>query len=768
MWIKYTLKTTKNKYLLNKLDIILKHQIGLGVNHVFCATISGIKPSLISFHHLLNRLMVVIQLPVCFCVFKKETTNSLSLLYVSNTHYHYREEIRSKALDIIKRYQENPNGKKLKKEIIPIFSKKEKEYLDTATSQDESRKDLNDEWSQAQYYLGIVAVKPKGEVINADEKYKFDWVPPIRKIKNIKDGWDVAGYKLARVLQYEKYEMFGEKFFISVFEAIEKMQPVLESESLSDVEKRFDNESFTRIFHGMDNTNINTYYNDISKLYYSNFLKNNTSFPHLEGKSTLDKIFQKSKPNVSLVSDTDTKSEKSLTNFLFFVRDYDVDTNYRRYKKGNFEGYNYRVRIAICSEQSKEITRFLRKKCEEYMINPHEVLNYTRYGDNPIKKYVWDTLIDFYNNDNLDLVVELIGAHFTKYTMSFSDNCFRDCITQYTTPFNMLVGANRSGLIDSQSLKKEALNLIKSNRNKIFNISQIKNFKKYIDSIYNQTPIEQQLFDSFRAFLVSILFVEMSSGDDKDGEYDLHAQLTPVELGGKVWGVVTYVTNISKADKIFLRNDDSYSNKSLKADIQLYNGVFLENFNQASLLMDRIKKNIRVNMKQQFFNDISALYTAWYKRLIDDLDKTDVITTDFYIDRVFELNQQLIMLSFFYPYKAVQVVDILDFKKTAHSYLPPYTSKEIETSYQSYLIENIALQFSYYESSMFSTIPSYEKITHDELFFDLSDITVRLSNISLQEFTKYVISRDSYYRDIELSELDEYSVGSFYKVDSIQ
>ena len=327
------------------LEQVLHRQIILGVESIFSSILAGRNPKNISFHHVLNRIMMILQLQVNFAVFKKTKENLLQLMYLSNTDYKHRQKIGKYVQDTLQQKGQNiaindtvKVWKELDELIYPILG------------------------SKTDYFLGVL----KCEKLRSGS-YEFEWVYKIENIVDVQNGWDCAGYKLARILDFENYKHTGELFLSSIKTALDRyINP------LTDDQECFDKTNYTRNSEsfwldicnqdGRLKKEVLQSFNQLKDNFYTRLITDYTGGYGIIGKSVVDNIYNKAVPNINVVG-----NNSDLSNFFFITRSYS-HKNYRRYerkitdettgKKLTESYYDYNVRVAIPRSQRNDFKNF--------------------------------------------------------------------------------------------------------------------------------------------------------------------------------------------------------------------------------------------------------------------------------------------------------------------------------------------------------------------------------------------------------------------------
>lgn len=607
---------------------VLAHQISLARELIFSATLAGRDPKSISFHHIINRLMTILQLQVGFVVLKKETQN-YELVYISNTDSKHREIIGKNTTAAIASHSKpqnvkisltddsNTDAKPFNEIFYPIFN--------------------------TNYSIGVLKCLKKDE-------YDFEWIYRIDDIENVKNGWDVAGYKMARILSYEEYrdKYIGGNFYTALKGALDRFEKLNDdyspTEALADMEKS-KQDFWKDIYKGKKELSEQTkkIIAETKNKFETKLLVDYTTEEYgIVGKSIVDTIYQKSVPNIKhVVGET---VEAKLDNFFLLTRFYE-NKNYLRYK----QNYDYCLRVAVCKSQRNAFIECFKRLFDNEFSKLDQFAKRIRNKeeDSPINIIV-DAVIDtikkiskFENIGKLSdtgisiadkeaisgLLVDIISKPLSPYTKSIADGVFTGGVSFFRQPFREDLALGRSGLSINEASEYLKSSLLFKEAMKSYD-----SFKNYIEDIYNQSEEEQKYFDFFRSFLCRLLFEDMTPPiheEEEKSQYKLFIMMNPIEIGGKVLAVATYLTRA---------RDPSEEFKSPE-DVRYFNKYWLQNYHISENVNDRIKRVIRMDMEKQYIESCAAVYKECLENC---LSQKIFVINDFYI--------RLKILSLFYPY----------------------------------------------------------------------------------------------------------------------
>ena len=150
--------------LPTQLAKIIDRQIVLTVEAIWAGLHAGPDPQSVSFRHILNRIMILVQNPITFILFFEEVNGKLSRQYTFNKHPRHHRDI-------------NAQGDAAKKsEMFRLFG--------------------------TEYYL---------LVLWAAAPYEFKIIPPPSAALPEKPKTeDIVRYKLSRITDAESYEFYAQ------------------------------------------------------------------------------------------------------------------------------------------------------------------------------------------------------------------------------------------------------------------------------------------------------------------------------------------------------------------------------------------------------------------------------------------------------------------------------------------------------------------------------------------------------------------------------
>ena len=542
----------------NKLELMLRRQVILGIESIFSAVYSGPSLNTLSFTHILNRVMMLVQLPLTFVVVKREGDGAYAEYFRTNHHKRHQSAI-DRARDDAQPSQ-----------YFPIW------HSDSDEKEDK-------------FYL---------LVLKADKSYEFKQLSRVDKVENSMNSWEIGSYKLSLIFDRSNYNHYR-GFIDEVLTTIRKTKIVDDSKS-DDLKSNDAHDGAIR--------------EKIKAEFDRNLLSNKGSFLYkdLRKNGVLDKVFQKIARNISDVNSDRGRDSKGLTNFLLFVRDYH-NTPAGPWRHNS---YDYSLRILLCDSQREEVRKFLRQLRDEkkvrrdrYMEELAEIEGGPKSLATEIDEHFWAVLET--GDAGEDKLLNILGGYLGKNVRSMADPVF-DGLSFYRQPF-----ANDGGIArcfpPNSTLPK---------------------------SIRELQPDSESVADLLRVVLCQYLFDYMAApqkGDDP-AKLQLQIMLNPIEVGGRVWGVVAYAT----------RSHNPGEQLRTERDLESYDSYWSKNYHIYRDVNERMKKNLRSYMNAFYENFVAGLFGDWMKSLVTQRNGTLVQVQN-------NLNHQLGLLACVFPYDVVKV-----------------------------------------------------------------------------------------------------------------
>jgi hypothetical protein len=506
----------------SKLDTsLLDRQVELIVEAIYAGVFSGPNPQGVSFRHIINRVMILVQSPITFILLEKvSATYKIKFRFNKNKRHEARIE------ELVQ--QEVSSGGK------NLFNLFDTEF----------------------YILGLIA--------EVGEKNKYDHIydgfnillkNESRLKNNVKSHWDNIAYKLESIFSKEKYiKNYGENFVLILHEAIKKCN---ESNLIKNPQL------------------VNDYDENESKELFGKYLKSLTEDEQkyeLNNDGLIDRVYKKSSNNLKYIADSEflynnDSIKDRLPNFLLFIRDYCVPKNYKR-----FNGvYDYNIRILMPSAQKNDVIKFLRGLLTRLLTANDastktaiktEYLRHLQQSKDSNSVLLAASLNEFFWNslqskDGVVQVANWMDGALSINARSMADHVF-DGVTMFINPF------------DGGGIKRCFPTL---GDNETIPVSDI--------SLVN----EETRIDLQRLILCHYLFDAMAGGYvERDGKH-LSIMLNPVELGGRIFGVIGYVT---RAHDRYLKNPDpEKQDRYWRQNYHIYQDVNTRIIKHLRLYMER-------------------------------------------------------------------------------------------------------------------------------------------------------------------------------------
>lgn len=460
----------------------LDRRIQLVATSIAGGFLSGDNPETTSFRHIINRVMVLVQMPMCF-VLHKLKANKLEVQCNFNNHSRDAEQIQK----CINRIQN-------KTDLFQLFG--------------------------TDYYLQAIVVDKKSG------SHDFRTLSYI-KGKTPTTTEELATYQLREVLAIDKYVSYG-PYFIETL-----LKPCLERTRKSPKpEPKQDLGIPKKVFK------------DVGERFDTVLLRNKDSDLASDFKNNgyLDRIFKKISGNLKQVAamtiDNANLDKQRPTNYLLFLRDYAVPITYSRH----FNNYDYQIRIALCERQKEDCIKYFNKLLREKNKKPNgQRFLYSaqldqHYANSAFKELATDLDAYFWNEMDSKLeeneatrfngFIKIIEAYFGDESRSVADSVFSDGVVFFRRPFA------DGGLGRCFPAKEQT--------------SSTFAYPKSLQEIQDNPTKWGEIEKDLKRMVISFYWYQgmVTEGDPDNRE--LGIMLTPVEVGNRIWCVVGYFTSLYK------------------------------------------------------------------------------------------------------------------------------------------------------------------------------------------------------------------------------
>ncbi len=394
----------------------------------------------------------------------------------------------------------------------------------------------------------LVFLSNQDKVPTGDLAYSFSVLSEKSYKKSDKTHRDhrIFSYLLTKVLNGAEYRnRFGNNFLLNAQHVVNKCSGFkIEQKNITIPDKEY------KQFH-LD------FINGLEKDYHGYGMKHG---------GVIDKVYRKSEKSLRMISgnsDNRSISSHDLANFLFFLRDYSGET------QRSHPIYSYGLRVLICSKQEEHIRRYFQylrdNKDLKHLKNWYtdKILTKGNTDYKNIGKAVNDAFWGKIENGNFDYLIRILKTRFRNATYSMSDPVFSGII-HFRNP------CVNGGL--HRSLPEDKRN---------YSYGQLED-----------VDIEELL----RLVIVHYLFLGMARSSGSDLNNNFMVMLCPVSIGGRIIGVMGYVT--------------SNTNKKNLNDIKVheYSYSWRQNFHVYSSLHNRFKRNLRAKFWQFYVRTVFNMY----------------------------------------------------------------------------------------------------------------------------------------------------------------
>lgn len=596
-----------------RLKVILRHHVALGVESMYSCFFSVKDPRKMPFHHVLNRLMVIAQIPAMFVVVEDENYRPI---YSSNKHkndYHQA----TIALQVEK-VVSTPALRK--QHLIPIWHR---ETPNESTTPDWYEKVA----PKKKYYLLILGAY--------DAEYTF---PPLRRIgnsKNVASPLDAALYVIEKVLDPRKYFHYGEVFFECLLSSLETAARLDQK-----IDKKSEQGNFWDIFLDPSDPARRTETREICEKY---LYRSGTPYA-LAGEGVMDRVYDNVKSSVLSISSHEKPDvSETITNCLLYTQSYDRYPGHLR-SSGK---HSYNVRLAIGEKQKLEIMSAMKKWHERRNEKQRQFLQALPEGKDDsserTRKLALEVSIVFWKKIETHAgrqeICTILHEYLGDSARSIAEPVFEG-ISFFRNPFMRHAGLERCFL--NEQIPMEDFSSLEQQTQS--DLLRLITFHYLLQEMAPLTKEEAALEDSIKP--------------------SLYVMLNPIEVGGRVWAVSVYAARAVLVESKFFKGEtyiseemkDSLGKSELlpRKRIEHWNRYWLQNFHLYHDVHERLKRSIRQHLKTAYCEMLADLYASKHLQCRDELERC--ISLGIPMDAVDSaINDALRGVQCFFPYDDVSV-----------------------------------------------------------------------------------------------------------------
>lgn len=595
-----------------RLKAILHDHVALGVESIFSCFFSARNPKKLAFHHILNRIMVMAQVPIMFVVLRN-LDGEYPEFYISNKHKNegHQEKIRKRICDLLK------NRKEWDKYLIPLWHGK--------IADNEKAKWLARTTGDKAYHLLVLEAYSAG--------YDFTKLRRIEKTELVMSPVDAAMYCIEKMFSHTKYLHYGESFFQCLSASLATIAfgevPEVQSE---DGRESTPTEIFWLEFLGKTSAPTGANHDRLK-----NARKNcrevirSIGTPYsLVGESVLDRTFGNLKGSIDSLS-----HGAAITNCLLFTRSFDRPLENPR-RNGE---YDYNVRISRGSNQSREhLEAFARWLSQEREEKERNFVDSFPEGDESVNERVRAILHEAISvfwkktstREGCAYLQKVLDSDFGDDARSVSEPVFEG-ISFFRDPFIRQAGVERCFTYEIPEGTS-------------FNLLEEKVQADILRVIAFNFLLQDMAPERMNGVKTSISTKEKSR---------VYVMLNPVELGGKVWAVAAYAARTAPVEIPFNYPTKDSNGKELiptdqdiRARIERWNGYWLRNFHTYQDVHERLKRSLRQHLKTAYYELLGRTYSQCIWAISDATSLEEVQNT---------INDALRECTCFFPYGEVSI-----------------------------------------------------------------------------------------------------------------
>jgi hypothetical protein len=613
--------TTPGKHQLLE---VIDHHIKLTVEAIYTGMFAGPSPASVSFRHILSRIMILLQEPVTFVLYKTDALGQRQEVYRANKH------------------------------------KRHKRYID------EKIKEATD--SQGQIFFFDVfgmGYELLCLIAETDKQGRYQFNPlEVRSGNPSLSRWEIASYKLRKILEIEPFLIYQKRFGADLLGTLQRCVDHDESERVNggaDSRER----QLEEFYHpDWDQARMDGY-----SQFLQNLSRNTSEYSQLSQYGVIDKVFSKLKDNLLAIAaggfrrsedESEAGERLPLTNFILFARDYSEPI------KRHGGDYDYQLRLIVCSRQETEWRhafahwkKFPRAISRESYLklfdlpvqaNSQEEVQLITWAAKSVNEYFWK----FIDDGNVDAIIRILKAPLSQSARSMADPVF-DGVSYFRDPFSE--GGVKRCFAPTDDFKEDLKQQLKTLNGQSFD------------------NLSSSWCDVLRVVACHYLFDAMTdpttTKNQRASKSDrLRIMLNPIEVGGRVWGVIGYLTQ-----------NYEIAPHAQDQDLMAFDLYWRQNYHVYQDVNSRVKKNLRVDFLRLYEQTVSQTVTRMLEESLIHNKSYGKVNAQVFQELI---NHRLSAFACYFPYSSVKI----QFKKVSgpedspepHGTLDQVSSRRFATS----------------------------------------------------------------------------------------
>lgn len=578
------------------LSSVIDYHVKLTVEAIYTGMFSGPSPASISFRHVLSRIMILLQEPVTFILFKKDNTGNREEVYRANKHKRHRK------------------------------------YIDVAITK--ARESADESYFFNAFGMGYELLCLIAET-NKQGFYEFDLLK-VEERPPQKERWSIASYKLRCILEIKQFGIYGERFYADLKGALDRCVDISDAPSeLLSVQSAEAKNRFSNHWKAEKKEAFGQFLLNLSE--------NTSAYRGLSQYGVIDKVFSKLKDNLLAIAaggfiqnKKDGIERVQLTNFILFARDYSSPVQ----RHGN--DYDYQLQLIVCSRQQAEWENAFRL----WALYPDSSINRRSY-----LKLFENLTISADKQEEVKLVMESARRVNDYFWALIDDGAPKDIINVMKAPFGSSARSMADPVFDGVSYFRDPFS--EGGIKRCFDPS--KNFKETLQKelgLLNEKSVVQvgnAWADVLRVVACHYLFDAMTDptrpnedpNPTKDKSDRLRIMLNPIEVGGRVWGVIGYLTQ-----------NHTINNQADRDGLTAYDLHWRQNYHVYQDVNSRVKKNLRADFLRLYEKTVASTFVRCLNTL-HEVNK-EYGSVEMLIPQE-TINDHLSILSCFFPYNSINI-----------------------------------------------------------------------------------------------------------------